>query len=67
MLHAIQDTVSWQDAPACECDRLRLDRRKTVFGEALRGIEVIDKIAAAARDDHDNPLEPIRMTETLKE
>ena len=39
-----------------------LDRRYTVFGEIIRGIEVLDKIVAA-----DNPLEPITMTVTVKE
>ena len=28
---------------------LRLDRRKAVFGEVIRGIEVIDKIVAAVQ------------------
>jgi hypothetical protein len=30
-------------------------------------MEVVDKIVAAARDDCDNPLEPITMTMTVKE
>jgi peptidyl-prolyl cis-trans isomerase B (cyclophilin B) len=38
------------------------NRRYTVFGEIFRGIEVLDKIVAAARDAADNPLEPITMT-----
>ena len=45
----------------------RLDRRYTVFGEIFRGIEVLDKIVAAARDAADNPIEPITMTVTVKE
>ena len=40
----------------------RLDRTYTVFGEVFRGMEVVDKIVAAARDDCDNPLEPMTMT-----
>lgn len=40
----------------------RLDRRYTVFGEVFRGIEAVDKIIAAAKDQADNPLEPITMT-----
>jgi peptidyl-prolyl cis-trans isomerase B (cyclophilin B) len=36
-----------------------LDRTYTVFGEVFRGIEVVDKIVAADRDDCDNPLQPI--------
>ncbi len=45
----------------------RLDRRYTVFGEIFRGIELLDKIVATARDAADNPLEPITMTVTVKE
>jgi peptidyl-prolyl cis-trans isomerase B (cyclophilin B) len=30
-------------------------------------MEVVDKIVAAARDEFDNPLEPITMTMTVKE
>ena len=51
----------------CVGDNSGLDRRYTVFGEVFRGIEVIDKIVAAARDAADNPLEPITMTVTVKE
>jgi peptidyl-prolyl cis-trans isomerase B (cyclophilin B) len=51
----------------CVGDNSGLDRRYTVFGEVFRGIDVIDKIVAAARDAADNPLEPITMTVTVKE
>jgi peptidyl-prolyl cis-trans isomerase B (cyclophilin B) len=51
----------------CLVDNSGLDRRYTVFGEIFRGIEVIDKIAAVARDEHDNPLEPIAMKLMVKE
>jgi len=51
----------------CVGDNSSLDRRYTVFGEVFRGIDVIDKIVAAARDQADNPLEPITMTVTVKE
>lgn len=44
-----------------------LDRTYTVFGEVFRGMEVVDKIAALARDQADNPLDPISMTITVKE
>jgi peptidyl-prolyl cis-trans isomerase B (cyclophilin B) len=44
-----------------------LDRTYTVFGEVYRGMEVVDKIIAAARDEFDNPLEPIEMKMTVKE
>jgi hypothetical protein len=33
----------------------------------FRGLDVIDKIVAAARDQADNPLEPIAMKVTVKE
>lgn len=51
----------------CVGENSGLDRRYTVFGEVVRGIDVIDKIAAAARDQADNPLEPITITVTVKE
>jgi peptidyl-prolyl cis-trans isomerase B (cyclophilin B) len=51
----------------CVGDNSGLDRRYTVFGEIFRGIDVLDKIVAAARDAADNPLEPITMTVTVKE
>jgi peptidyl-prolyl cis-trans isomerase B (cyclophilin B) len=33
----------------------------TVFGEAESGLEVIDKIAAAARDTNNRPYNDIKM------
>jgi peptidyl-prolyl cis-trans isomerase B (cyclophilin B) len=51
----------------CVADASGLDRRYTVFGEVLRGMEVIDKIVAVERDERDNPLEPIEMTITVKD
>jgi len=51
----------------CVGDNSGLDRRYTVFGEVFRGIDVIDKIVAATRDQADNPLDPITMTVTVKE
>lgn len=44
-----------------------LDRTCTVLGEVFRSMEVIDKIVAAARDEADNPLQPITMTVTVRE
>ncbi|HNA48806.1 MAG TPA: peptidylprolyl isomerase, partial [Nitrospira sp.] len=44
-----------------------LDRRYSIFGEIIRGIEVIDMIAKMPCDERDNPLEPIRMKVTVKE
>jgi peptidyl-prolyl cis-trans isomerase B (cyclophilin B) len=51
----------------CVGDNSGLDRRYTVFGEVFRGLDVIDKIVAAARDERDIPLEPIAMTVKVKE
>jgi peptidyl-prolyl cis-trans isomerase B (cyclophilin B) len=51
----------------CVADSSGLDRTYTVFGEVFRGMEVVDKIVVAARDECDNPLEPIPMTMTVKE
>ena len=44
-----------------------LDRRYSIFGEIIRGIEIIDMIAKLPCDERDNPLEPIRMKVTVKE
>ena len=44
-----------------------LDRTYTVFGEVFRGMDVVDKIVAAPRDEFDNPLKPITMKMTVKE
>ena len=51
----------------CVEDTGSLDRNYTVFGKIIRGIEVVDKIVALERDDHDNPLDPIEMTITVEE
>jgi len=51
----------------CVADNSGLDRTYTVFGEVFRGMEVVDKIVAAPRDEFDNPLKPIPMKMTVKE
>jgi peptidyl-prolyl cis-trans isomerase B (cyclophilin B) len=51
----------------CVADSSGRDRTYTVFGEVFRGMEVVDKIVAAPRDEFDNPLTPIPMTMTVKE
>lgn len=38
-----------------------LDGSYTIFGEVISGIEVVDKIAAVKRDEHDRPLEDVMM------
>ena len=42
-----------------------LDMNYTVFGQVVDGLEVIDKIANAARDENNRPLTDIRMKITL--
>lgn len=44
-----------------------LDGTYTVFGEVIEGLDIIDKIAAAAKDKRDRPLTDIRMKVTLIE
>lgn len=44
-----------QDAP-------HLNHQYTVFGEVVKGIEVVDHIVSQQRDARDNPLERIEMT-----
>jgi cyclophilin family peptidyl-prolyl cis-trans isomerase len=38
-----------------------LDQNYTVFGQVIKGIDVIDKIAALKTDSHDRPLEDVPM------
>jgi cyclophilin family peptidyl-prolyl cis-trans isomerase len=38
-----------------------LDQNYTVFGEVIKGLEVLDKIAAAEKDASDRPVKDIRM------
>lgn len=39
-----------------------LDRNYTVFGKVVKGLDVIDKIAAVAKDPRDRPKEDVKMT-----
>lgn len=47
-------------------DLRRLDGDYTVFGQVIRGMEVVDKIVAAPRNDQDAPLQNIAMQVRLK-
>ena len=38
-----------------------LDQNYTVFGEVVKGLDVIDKMAALPKDENDRPLKNIRM------
>lgn len=45
----------------CVADAPSLDRKYTVFGEVVSGIEVVDKIVSQPRDRRDNPDERVEM------
>lgn len=44
-----------------------LDGEYTVFGKVIKGLEVIDKIAAVQKDGTDRPVEDVRMVVTAEE
>ena len=44
-----------------------LDGEYTVFGKVIKGLDVIDKIAAVQKDVGDRPLENIMMMVTVEE
>lgn len=44
-----------------------LDGDYTVFGRVIKGLDVIDKIAAVPRDGNDRPLTDVRMFVTVEE
>ena len=43
-----------------------LDGEYTVFGKVISGLDVIDKIAAVAKDPGDRPIDDVRMTVTVE-
>jgi peptidyl-prolyl cis-trans isomerase B (cyclophilin B) len=45
----------------------QLDDTYTVFGKVIKGLDVLDKIAAAPKDRAERPLKDIRMTVTVEE
>ncbi len=45
----------------CVADAAYLDNQYTVYGEAIKGMEVADKIVNSPRDGADNPLQKIEM------
>ncbi len=45
----------------CVADAPWLDRKYTVFGEVVSGINVVDKIVNQPRDVRDNPNERVEM------
>ncbi len=45
----------------CVADSFFLDRKYTVFGEVVSGMEVADKIVSQPRDVRNNPLDRIEM------
>ncbi len=51
----------------CVTDCSSLDRRYTVFGQVIRGLEVLEKITALPCDEYGNPLEQVTMKVTVKE
>jgi peptidyl-prolyl cis-trans isomerase B (cyclophilin B) len=46
----------------CVADVPSLDGKYTVFGEVVKGMEVVDKIVSQPRDGKDNPNDRIEMT-----
>lgn len=45
----------------CVADAPHLNKQYTVFGEVVKGLDVVDKIVSQKRDRRDNPLEKIDM------
>ena len=43
----------------------QLDQSYTVYGEVITGLDMVDRIAAVKKDEHDRPLADVPMTVTL--
>ncbi len=43
----------------------RLDQTYTVFGEVIEGLDIVDKIAAVGTDNHDKPLNDIKIIKII--
>lgn len=51
-----------QNEAACA----QLDGAYTVYGQAIEGLDVIDKIAAVKTNERDQPLEPVRIVDIVE-
>jgi cyclophilin family peptidyl-prolyl cis-trans isomerase len=51
----------------CVKDSPSLNRQYTVFGEVVSGMDAVDNIVSAPRDQRDNPTERIEMKVTITE
>lgn len=49
----------------CVADASFLNGQYTAFGEVVSGMEVVDRVVNARRDDRDNPFDRIEMAVTL--